>query len=862
VHVSTPALLILLILVVWFWRTGRSSIGKGPTISRCVVAVLLVLAVAGLRIRGGAAPLSVMFVVDRSDSVSGSASDSLERVRKLTETMRSGDRAGLVVFGADAVVERGLASSFTPQAINAVVSPTGTNIDAALKTARIGLASAEAARIVLLSDGRETRGDARAEAARAAASSIPIDVEGVSAEHGSAPRVVQLHAPSVVHVEEPFTVVATVRGMPGSTSAVTLQSEGDTPIEQKVLLSSYGVGTVSFTGRSRQAGIRVYRASARSLVSDALSDFQNPAEQAGAAVVVAGTPRLLYVSATGSGPRASLAAGGYAVSATTTLPRSVAQLDQYEAVVLDDVAADMLDAAQANALEEYVQRYGGGLFMLGSPRSLDPALIANTPFDRLLPIDVRRRSGQRSDDLALVVIFDKSGSMDDQVAGARKIDFARQSIQRALESVSATDAVGVIAFDAGAVPIAPLRAGQDAQAIAEKLRSLAPGGATAIAPAAELARVWLNATSVDLGRRHVLLISDGQTSAEDAARLRALVAERRFTLSVVALGGERDRQLLTSLSQSSGGQAFFPEDIRQVPVLVAREVTRVAGGRLVQSPFTVRPSSHAVLSGIVTASWPQLGGYVASAARPGAETPLRSHLDDPILATWRIGLGRVGVYTADLSSRWSDGLRAWRGFDQLMAQTLRWLSRRVDDDLLSVRMQPTDEGVRIVLDAYGPDDAPLNLAEVRATLRRPSGATEEIHLLGSAPGQYHASVSAVETGAHAVTVDAFSGDRTFERHITRAFYFSGEREYRSAGIDRDLLDTIARTTGGASLGSGDSPFGMPRPSTYVDARPWLVAGALLLFLIEIIAPAVAARQRARRVAAIEAGATPSREDAA
>jgi Mg-chelatase subunit ChlD len=774
--------------------------------------------------------------------------------------MQPGDRAGLVVFGAEAVVERGPTPSFVPQSVNAVVTQTATNIETALRAARIALSDAESARIVLVSDGRQTRGDALAEAERAKADAIPIDVEGISVRSGSLPRVEHVGAPPVVHVDEPFVVTATVRGAPGSTCSVTLQSEGEV-VEQSVVLSAYGLATASFAGRSRQPGMRVYRATARSATPEAIDDFQESTSPAGATVVVSGRPQLLYVGAAAGGNRGGLTASGFRVVAETRLPRSVAQLDRYEAIVLDDLRADTFDTAQTAALTDYVERFGGGLLMLGSPRSLEAGLLANAPLDRLLPIDIRPRTGQRSPDLALVVIFDKSGSMDDEVGGARKIDVARQAIQRALESVSPTDAVGVIAFDAVPVPVALLRAGQDPRAIGEELRSIAPGGSTAIAPAAELARKWLEAAPVAPSRRHVLLISDGQTSEQDAARLRALVAERGFTLSVVAVGGQRDRQLLTSLSQSSGGQAFFPEDLRQVPTLVAREVARVAGGRLVQTPFVVRPSPHALLSGIATSAWPELRGYVASTARPGAQVPLRSHFDDPILAAWRVGLGRVAVYTADLASPWSDSLRAWHGFDQLMAQTVRWLSRRAEDDSLSVRFQPTDAGVRVRLESYGPDDVPLNLAEVHATLRRPAGAVEELDLRGSTPGVYEAELSAAETGAHAITIHTAGSHPGLERHITRGFYFSGRREHRYPGLDRDLLAAIARTTGGSVLGTEDSPFTVQRRPTSLDARPWLVMSALGLFLIEIIGPGLVARLRRRRAEGAEAAAA-GRENAA
>jgi hypothetical protein len=197
-----------------------------------------------------------------------------------------------------------------------------------------------------------------------------------------------------------------------------------------------------------------------------------------------------------------------------------------------------------------------------------------------------------------------------------------------------------------------------------------------------------------------------------------------------------------------------------------------------------------------------------------------------------------------------------------MGQTVRWLSRRVDDDSLSVRMMPTDDGVRVVVESYGPDDAPLNLADVHATLARPSGAIEPLDLSGITPGRYEATVIAGETGAHTITVDAASSDRTFERHVTRGFNFSGEREYRNAGIDRDMLDAIARATGGALLGPTDSPFARPRPAAYLNVRPWLVIAALVLFLGEILLPGLAERLRARRAAAVETARTAGREDAA
>jgi Mg-chelatase subunit ChlD len=835
---SSPYLLVLFAFVVWFCWRARASAGIGALAWRGVIAALLVLSASGLQIRGGLAPLSVMFVLDRSASMADPESMQLARLRALAVNMQPDDRAGLIVFGSTPVLEGALDRRFAPAAISAMTPRSGTDIEAALRAARASLAHAASPRIVLLSDGRQTRGNALSEATRAASENMPVDVVLPDAAEGAAPRVVRLQAPNLVRTGEPFVLRAVVAGAPGTRARVMLESDGRSR-EQVVVLSALGMATASFPDRSPRTGVRVYRAMAGRPEADALSDFVDRQGAAGAIVTVSGRPRVLYVAHSMSELERRIASV-FDVDRMRpeALPRTAEGLDSYDAVVVDDVGGDDVDAERATALAGYVEQYGGGLLVLGSLRSLDASLGENS-FGSILPIDLRPRSGGRSPDFALVVVVDKSGSMDDRVAGALKIDFARQAIARALQSISTTDEVGVIAFDSVAVPMAPLRAGHDPAAIGGRLRNLVPAGSTAIAPAMELAREWLTSSTVeDPARRHVLLISDGSTTSADRDRLSALVARGGFTMSAVALGAGSDRDLLESLARESGGRAFFPEDIREVPTLVAREVARVSGGRVVETPFAVRASSHAVLAGVSMSALPMLGGYVVSTARPTADTILRSHLDDPILAAWQAGLGRVGVYTADLASTWSVGLRNWSDFDRLFLQTVRWLSRSVEQESMSMQVRPEDDGVRVLVDASSRTGEPIDLGNVKATLSHATGAVEELRFGGLRPGRFEAVVRGLETGPHVVAVEATSRDGRTERRIVRAFYYSSERERQLPGTDRSLLLQIARTTGGVVLAPGDSVFADAhrRPDDRA-LRPWLALAALLLFLVELVARA-------------------------
>jgi len=117
----------------------------------------------------------------------------------------------------------------------------------------------------------------------------------------------------------------------------------------------------------------------------------------------------------------------------------------------------------------------------------------------------------------------------------------------------------------------------------------------------------------------------------------------------VAIGANADRELLGQLAQSTGGRAYFPADVAELPLLVSREAARSRSGMVVEERFTLRGAPHPILGGIDRGALPQLGGYVVSAAKPTATSILTSHLDDPILAVWRAGLGRVAVFTGDLS---------------------------------------------------------------------------------------------------------------------------------------------------------------------------------------------------------------------
>ena len=585
-----PAWLLLVGVVPWIVTTARRSGVSSPLlVVRVSLVTCLVLASAGLRVRVSDGSASVVFVVDRSDSVaSREQSQSLLRVTKLAAGMRAHDRAAMVVFGADAVIDQRLAPGPPVPRVGSSIDGRGTNLETALRVARAALPPDGMRRIVLLSDGHETAGDPLREAALAAADGIRIDAIALSSPAARV-RIASLAAPQLVSVGEPYAVVADVVGAPRETGTVTIEREGRVVKAARVTLDRSGTARVTIDERQPAAGSAVYTAT----TSDGVSRVSQPPDT-GAVVVATGAATVLYVSRGNRSVDGVLASGQFQLSriAPEDLPAAVGGLAPFASVILDDVPAEVLNESQNRALSAFVEELGGGLLVVGTSRSLGPAGYPGTPLGAALPVDLRRRNGTRAPDVALVIVFDKSGSMADAGTGISKIELARRAVLSVLQVVPPTDPIGVIAFDTAPTPIAPLSTGHTATTLMDALRRIEPGGSTAIAPAIETAREWLRASGV--ARRQILLLSDGRSAPADGARLMELARARDVGWSIVAIGPDVDRGLFERLAHGKRRPSVLSGQCEHAPGYRRSRSRprdrRMARAATLRAPRAARPS--------------------------------------------------------------------------------------------------------------------------------------------------------------------------------------------------------------------------------------------------------------------------------
>jgi hypothetical protein len=840
IRFSDPAYLLLGAVLIWLWRSGRRDAVtmEAPCTRRwvrCAAAGLLILAAAGLQLRGGDEPLSVMVVADSSDSVSGSRFRANAAASAVIAGLLPEDRAGVVLFAANPIVERPLRQPAPLAAVlGAAVQRTDTNIEAALRLARTSLPPAGFRRIVLVSDGRQTRGDALREAVLAGADGIPVDVIPAGSRDVVTAGVRHLVAPASVNAGEPFPLVAVLYGPAGARGELSVESDRGLGIRRNLVFSSEGRAEITETIRETVPGVAIYRAGVHVAADDPLGI--DTTMSAGAVVTVAGESRVLYATAGASRLPPELM-GQFATSRVEVaqLPASAIGFAPYDAIVLDDVAHGELTAAQLTALAAHVEHRGAGLIVLGGRDSLDATLTPDSGVGELLPIDFRPRAGARAPEAALIVVFDKSGSMDERSGGATKIESAREGIRQVLGALPPTDALGIIAFDRVPTVVAPLRSGHDANAILPLLRELEPGGSTSIAPALRRAQELLASSTAPRSRQHVLLVSDGRTSPADAGQVAQLVTSGGISMSVFHLGDDRDRAMWTGLAAQSGGRGYFPRNAQELPALIARETVRIAGGQLVEESFVPQLAPHPLSADLAGRAIPTLGGYVVGAPRSGSEIAMSSHRGDPILATWRYGLGKVTVYTADAHASWSARLRASGVLTELLARAIAWTARDAANDAVFTRL--LDRGGQVILSAEVTDGQGefVSLLDTRASVRQPSGFVENVSLAETRPGRYEARLTAPEPGAYVVSVSA--RDRNSGRFTAgglRGFYHAPDREH-PLGPDHAFLARLAAVSGGRLLNGGVDWVGR-RPPGYHPLRSWLLAAAFFVFLAELLVP--------------------------
>lgn len=801
--------------IAWRWFRGMSRWRAGlAALLRAVLIMLIAGTLAGASAVRTSDRLAAIVLVDVSDSVRrDAAGGALERARAwiagAAERMAPDDELGVIAFAERAVAlapptRGGLAAEDLTLDVRL---GRGTDIAGAIELAAAMAPPGARTRLVLISDGVETAGDMAAKAGELA----PLRIDSAPIEYRvSGDAIVEfVDAPPRAVKDASVLVRVGIRASGPLTGTLLLRSAGSwidvngaaDGLGRRVDLHS-GLNVELFDVKLDDRG--VHRIEAVFEADDPLTDTVESNNSASAVVISPGRGRALLLD--GAPPGASDTLAGVlrdtgmdvTTSAPGETPADLLELQAYDLIVLDNVAADTVPRAAHRSLAEFVEDLGGGLIVIGGPDALGAGGWNGTDLEPVLPVKLDLPEELIVPSAAIVMVIDSSGSMGQRVLGGSRTqqEIANEAAALAVQTLDRTDLVGVLGFADGPYTVLPLAPNTDPAGNGQRLRSIAPGGGTNLYPAIELAGAWLRGVEAEV--KHVIVLSDGQSQGPPARGIQAAeqLADEGVTVTAIAVGDGADALTLESIANAGGGQFYRVVDPNVLPRVFVREIRIVRKPLIREEDFTpiVLPSGSPVTAGL--GSPPALGGLVLTQPRTEPEIVLamRTPTGEPLLAHWNKGLGRALVFTSD-AYRWASRWLAWPGYRAMWTQAVRFAARPPLSQNAELDVNFDGDELVVHLDAAGEDGTPLDLLRVPVIVTGPDGARVPTRLTQTGPGQYEARVPAADSGAYVIAAMPRMGQQALAPVVVGTSKPAGP-ELRSLESDAPALRAIASATGG------------------------------------------------------------------
>lgn len=856
---------VVFALIGWRWLRAVPVMRRIPALAARVLLLLAAaMALAGLHADRETDRVAVVGVVDLSGSVnafadfgrddSGRAITAQEAawdlLARAAQDRGADDPFGLVVFDGRSVAlatpgaddPLGRTPSFTPT--------DGTDIPGALRLARALLPADAQGRIVLVSDGRSTRGTLDE-----ITPDVPVDVAPIEyrVQHETIVESFDLPARAAANAE--IDGRAVIRSTGPARGTLTVLRDGRpvdlTPGEpgDGVRVDAPG-GRVVVPVRFALPDGRVHRYEAvfepdRAEGPDGVVLFGDTSmtnNRAGAFTITRSPGAVLLVDGTGAGDASTLArtlrAAGreVEVSAPAAFPTDLLTLEGYDLVVLDDVPVDALPRASAERLDAYARSFGGGVLFVGGRSALTAGGWRGSAIEDALPVELQIPDRVVMPEAAVVFVLDRSGSMSRPVLGSSRSqqEIANAAAAGAIDTLDPGDLVSVIAFSNSPSVVVPMGPVDDADAVRTAVLGIGSRGGTNLALALDEAQRQL--AGVESKTRHVIVLSDGNSLEPE--RLGGLATALRSSgarVSTIAVGDDADMDALRTVAERGGGvfyRVVNPAVLPQVFIRAVRVMREPAVRDTPFDPIVVEPDAPA-MSGV--GAIPTLGGIVLSTRRDRAATPVVTPDDDPVVAYWPVELGRVAAVTTD-AHEWSQAWAGSPGHARFWTNLAAWTARAVDDTPGELRMVGSGDTADLVYEARSTAGEPIDALDVTANLYTPDGGVRDVALRQTGPGRYEGTARNLPAGVVVAAARAGAGDVQLPPAIAGVSVRAGAEDQHLTS-DGPGLARLAERAGGRVL-AWDAPqslFQRDRAPRVVRSALWpaLLVASMVLFLLDV-----------------------------
>lgn len=850
-------LLLFPVALYYFYCLNRAQHGLIPFLSsyadlnparrnfvfgvRMILLLLVFLALAGLQWVRINRDLAVMFVLDHSDSISPQAKEAqVKFVNEAVTNMRSSDKAGIIVFGAEAFVELSPAARLKVTKIQSVPPTQYTDISAAIRLAMASFPEGMQKRIVLLSDGNENLGNALDESQMARTQNVPIDV--IPLIPPQKPEIVldKIVAPSEAKIGEPIELRLVIRSTVDAPARLKL-FRNDTYLGERTLtLSKSKTNNFTFPQTVEKQGFTTFEAILETTKGrDTL--FEN--NRGLAFVNIQGKPKILLVEgdtrADSQWLERALRAEKVDVERrdVSGIPTRLTDFQNFDSVVLSNVPAWDLSLTQMQAIQAAVRDLGIGLVMIGGEHSFGPGGYRDTPIEKALPVkmDVKNQQVMPSGAVAMVMHSCEFPNGN---------DWAKATCTEVVNQLGPEDYAGVIEFGmTGAGWVFPmLKVGPNKRKMQRLIRGMNPGDMPDFGAVADLAYEGLRKTKARL--KHMIILSDGDPALPTPQQI-AKIRKAGITITTLAVGphNKSSSDNMKWLAYQGKGRFYEITKFQDIPKIFLKEAATIMKSAIVEEQFSPRVTAHPMLKGI--RGTPPLLGYVGTSEKPRAEIIFKSHRNDPVLAVWQYGLGRALAFTSDAKHRWAAYWVQWSGYPKFWAQAVRWTMRQTTPTNFQTTVDVVRGKGRIMVDAVDEKGNFINFMNAKARIIPPfktmerSASSWDVPLEQTAPGRYEATFDAREVGTYTINVHSQGGGQKPSQQVTGAV-IPYSPEYKEMSADKFLLTRLADISGGRQFENPQRPeeiFAARRDGAKFPREMWLplliIAACLLPFDVAV-----------------------------
>lgn len=762
----------------------------------------------------------LIILVDTSDSNEENADKKSDFVQSIINVSDGSYRIGVVKFGHGQVLSSEL-SYDTEEVLEDYLSSedpnsTATDLAGAIKYAAGLIKNPETAKIVVLSDGIETDNSATAIIKAIAADGIRVDTAFFPNEKKDEIQIYSVKTPDkrIILGENFLTEVVVRSNLLGDHAGVLKVYDNNEPLGETIVTLNGREQTLEIALALEQRGMHELRFELE-VEDDTLAENNSYR----AFINLEAFDNILLIEhKEGEGkPLRELLSEKYKVvdlsidEDISSIPRTVAELADFEQVILVNVAYSDMPAGFEAILNEYVYDLGGGLLTVGGENDVVNGtqiphaynrndMASSTYYKQMLPINAI----DYTPPIAVMIIVDASGSMS-----MEKLPAAKEGAEACLDSLNDRDFCGVMSLQSRSteelqvLPVTQRERIRDA--IAKVGNGDAGQGGTIFSDAIMRAG---NALSVIGGveRKHIIIVTDGKPgdSFETYQPYIAENVKNGITMSIVSVDVDPGDVSQMEKTAAEGGGSFYGipyAELHTIPTIMQRDLALEAVAEIEYGEdFYLKIKDRtSVLTGIDEALIPPLSGYYGVVAKNEAKVPLMGEYV-PIYAEWRYGEGNVGSFMCDLSGIWSSAFMSDVVGQTIINNIVNSIFPMEDVKADGINIAIKQDNYHFQLNVHGAEEGQTVAVEVTPLSPELSSVIEEGVTVSALESNRRFNFLIEHPGLYEITVRVLNADTTEASRAVIYRTFSYSEEYNMfterEPVGEELLALLAKDGGG------------------------------------------------------------------